>query len=187
MGTLDMSCTAIPHVHRICGAEDPVAAEAAPGLASHLRPRAVAVEREGVGEVPRELDVLEGEQGEQHGVARTRCESRDDLVAVVWPGRPRGLVEPRCRRGRGPAPKDQKPRLQRFVWPMLVEELAPEVRRLERLMSAAEVRRLLGPVDREIDLADLVECLCGVLQPGRDLPVLGMGPDDRVDVMVKDR
>jgi integrase len=28
MGTLDMSCTAIRHVHRMCGAEDPVAAEA---------------------------------------------------------------------------------------------------------------------------------------------------------------
>ena len=27
-GTLDMSCTAIRHVHRMCGAEDPVASEA---------------------------------------------------------------------------------------------------------------------------------------------------------------
>lgn len=54
-------------------------------------------------------------------------------------------------------------------------------------MSAVEVGRLLGPVDGEVDLADLLECFGGVLEPGGDLPVAGVGADDRVDVVVEHR
>ena len=70
---------------------------------------------------------------------------------------------------------------------MLLEEPAPVARRLERLVAAVEVGGLLRPVDGEVDLTDLVEGLGGVLQPGRDLSVLGVGPDDRLDVMIEDR
>lgn len=54
-------------------------------------------------------------------------------------------------------------------------------------MSAVEVGRLPGPVDRQVDLADLLERLGGVLQPGRNLPVPGVGADDRVDVVIEYR
>ena len=53
-------------------------------------------------------------------------------------------------------------------------------------MPAAEVGGLLGQVDGQVDLADLLERLRGVLQPCGDLSVLGMASDDRVDVVVKD-
>lgn len=52
-------------------------------------------------------------------------------------------------------------------------------------MSAVEVGGLFRPVDGEVDLADLLERFGGVLQPGCDLPVLGVGPDDGVDVVVE--
>ncbi len=53
-------------------------------------------------------------------------------------------------------------------------------------MSSPEVRGLFRPVDGEVDLTDLLERLGGVLQPGRDLPVLGVGAEDRLDVPVED-
>lgn len=53
-------------------------------------------------------------------------------------------------------------------------------------MAKAEVDGLLRPIDRQVDLADLLERFRGVLQPGGDLPVLGVRADDRVDVVIQD-
>ena len=53
-------------------------------------------------------------------------------------------------------------------------------------MSLVVVGRLLGPVDSQVDLVDLGEGPGGVLQPGSDLSVTGVGPDDRVGVTVED-
>lgn len=68
---------------------------------------------------------------------------------------------------------------------MLLQQAAPVVGRLEGLVTAVEVGGLLGPVDRQVDPADLLERHSSVLQPGRDLPVPGVGADDRVDVVVE--
>jgi hypothetical protein len=53
-------------------------------------------------------------------------------------------------------------------------------------VALVEVSGLLRPVDGQVDLADLLEGLGGVLQPGCDSPVLGVGADDRVDVVIED-
>lgn len=50
-----------------------------------LAPRVVAVQCEGMGEVPREHGLLQGEQREQHRVAGTRRKSGHHLVAVFVP------------------------------------------------------------------------------------------------------
>ena len=52
-------------------------------------------------------------------------------------------------------------------------------------MARADVHAPAGPVDGERHLADLLEGFGGVLEPGRDLPVFGVCPDDRLDVMVE--
>ena len=52
-------------------------------------------------------------------------------------------------------------------------------------MARTDVDALADPVDRERHLADLLEGLGGVLEPGRDLLVFRVCPDDRFDVMVE--
>lgn len=56
---------------------------------------------------------------------------------------------------------------------MLVEELAPVPRRLERLMPRAEVESLARRVDGEVNLADLLECLRGISTRGLEMPCAG--------------
>ena len=53
-------------------------------------------------------------------------------------------------------------------------------------MAEVEPGGLSGPVDGKVELADLGQSLGGVLQPGRHLPVTGVGSDDRVNVLVPD-
>ena len=53
-------------------------------------------------------------------------------------------------------------------------------------MPTVEVDGLLGPVDREVDLADLFQRLGSVLEPGGDPTVAGMSPNDRIDVAIED-
>jgi len=52
-------------------------------------------------------------------------------------------------------------------------------------VPAVEVGRLLRPVEGQVDLADLLEGLGGVLEPRGDLPVAGVAADDGVDVAVE--
>ena len=54
-------------------------------------------------------------------------------------------------------------------------------------MAAVEVGSPTGPVDGQVGLADLGHGLGGVLQPGRDLHVAGVGADNRLDVTVEHR
>ena len=66
-------------------------------------PYIIAVEGERVRQLPRELDLSEGEQREEYSVTRARGQGGDRLVAVARP-RPRVLVEVGgCARGRPPA------------------------------------------------------------------------------------
>ena len=54
-------------------------------------------------------------------------------------------------------------------------------------MPGTVISCLTGPVDGEVDLADLFERLSGVLQPRGHLAVACMGSDDGVDVAVEHR
>ena len=54
-------------------------------------------------------------------------------------------------------------------------------------MAVAELGGLSGPVDREVDLADLGERFGGVLEPGRHPAVAGVSADDGLDVVVEYR
>lgn len=152
-----------------------------------LGPGVVAVQGERVRKLPRPGGVVEGEQCERDGLAGAgggeRC---SDLVGVVVPTRAGALVQPCCGGGRRPATEDVGARVERLAAPVFVEEMAPVVGGLERLVPVVEVGGLFGPVDRQVDLADLLERLCGVLEPRRDLPVHGVGADDGVDVVVQD-
>ncbi len=69
---------------------------------------------------------------------------------------------------------------------VLGQESAPAVRRLQRLVATVEVHGLLGPVEGEVDLADLLQGLRRVLQPGSDPSVSCVGTDDGVDIAVQD-
>ena len=66
------------------------------------------------------------------------------------------------------------------------QQFAPVVSGLQRLMVGMVVSCLTGPVDRQVDLANLLERLGGVLKPRSDPPVAGVGADDRADVAVVD-
>lgn len=70
---------------------------------------------------------------------------------------------------------------------MFGQQLAPVTSGFERLVASPEVGGLLGPFDGEVDLADFRQRLGRVLQPGGNLPILGVRADDRVDVMVEHR
>ncbi|MGB3208068.1 MAG: hypothetical protein WBB28_24050, partial [Crinalium sp.] len=56
---------------------------------------------------------------------------------------------------------------------------------LEGLVRGPDVEGLASPVDREVDLADLLERLRSVLEPGGDLAVPGVRADDRLDVVIE--
>ncbi len=78
-------------------------------------------------------------------------------------------------------------RRQQFGPAVSCEQVAPILGRLQRLVAGPVVGCLTGPVDGEVDLADLFERLSGVLQPRGHLAVACVGPDDGVDVAVEHR
>ena len=71
----------------------------------------------------------------------------------------------------------------------IIREVAAEFERPVLLFSGGkavvEVGGLLGPIDDQVALPDLVEGFGGVLEPGRDAPVPGVGGDDRIDIPVE--
>lgn len=95
-------------------------------------------------------------------------------------------MEASCgRRGR-PSAEHEAACADEFGRTVSCEEFAPVVGGLQGLMVGVVVGCLSSPVDRQVDLADLLERLGRVLQPRRHLAVAGMGADDRVDVAVED-
>jgi hypothetical protein len=73
-----------------------------------------------------------------------------------------------------PTSKDQQSSVEKFVRTMLSKQSAPVAGSPHGLVFMIKIGGLLGPVDRKIDLADLLERPGGPLEPRRDPAVLGM-------------
>lgn len=96
-----------------------------------LAPDVVAVQAQGVGKLPGQPNVLEGQQHEQHCLVGTGREGDQHVSMVVGPPVAHGPVQTCRRGGGGPAPEDMHPGLGRVVRPVPLEESAPVVGCLE--------------------------------------------------------
>ena len=150
-----------------------------------IGPRPFVVEVELVRLLPGEVGVLQVVKREDHGLAWVAGECREDLGFEFGPGGAGGLVEVGGAGRGGPTTEHLEPCREQFVGPVSGEELTPVIGGVECLVSSVVIYGLFGPVDREVDLADLVERFRGVFEPGCDFAVAGVGADDRVDVTVE--
>jgi AMP-binding enzyme len=132
-------------------------------------PDPVVVETEGECLVPGKAGILERADREQHGFIWARGQCGKHVVVVVMPRGTGCSVQTRRGRCRWPPPEHFFSRRQQLGWKMSCQEVAPILGRLQRLVPGTVVGCLMGPVDGEVDLADLLERLRGVLEP-RPLP-----------------
>ncbi len=135
---------------------------------------------------PRLARVVERAEGEPHGVTRGGLQGAHHLRLVGRPRRPRGGIQLGGAARAWPAAEDLDTGGQQLLRPVLFEEAAPVFAGAYRLATTVEIGCLFGPVDGQVDLADLFERLGRVLQPRRDLATAHVGADDRLHVSVGD-